>query len=343
VSTYLDSTTRAPAVRERTPRTPEVRVRTTRAPAVPGVRVLSGRALKLQKSAVLAITLAPFIGLVLAVWSLWGWGLSGVDAGIFLATYIFTGLGVTVGFHRLLTHRSFETKPWLRSLFAVAGSFAIEGSVISWVAAHRRHHAFSDRDGDPHSPHLVEEDGFRGVVKGLWHAHMGWLFNSDETSFERWAPDMLRDPMMVRINRRFPLWVVLSLFILPSTLGFLLTRSWHGVLTAFLWGGLTRVFLLHHVTWSVNSICHFYGNRDFTTTDESTNNWPLSLISFGESWHNNHHAFPTSAVHGLKRWQIDSSAALIVLLEKFGLASHVKRPTIKQLASKGAPVTETTI
>jgi stearoyl-CoA desaturase (delta-9 desaturase) len=319
VSTYLESTPRAPAI--------------------PGVKVLSGKALTFQKSAVLVITVAPFIGLLFAVWSLWGWGLSGVDAGIFLATYILSGLGVTVGFHRLLTHKSFETKPWLRALLAVAGSLAIEGSVISWVAAHRRHHAFSDREGDPHSPHLVEDDSFLGVIKGLWHAQMGWLFTADETSLERWAPDMLRDPVMVKINRRFPIWVVLSLFVVPASLGFALTRSWHGVLTAFLWGGLARVFLLHHVTWSVNSICHFYGSRDFTTTDESTNNWALSLISFGESWHNNHHAFPTSAVHGLKRSQIDASAAFIRLLERSKLAWEVKRPTMKQLTSKQqAPV-----
>jgi stearoyl-CoA desaturase (delta-9 desaturase) len=217
---------------------------------------------------------------------------------------------------------------------AIAGSLAIEGSVTSWVAAHRRHHAFSDREGDPHSPHLVEEDGFRGVVKGLWHAQVGWLFTADETSIERWAPDMLRDPVMVRINRLFPVWVVLSLFVLPAGLGLVLTHSWHGVLTAFLWGGLARVFLLHHVTWSVNSICHFYGRKDFSTTDESTNNWALSLVSFGESWHNNHHAFPTSAVHGLKRWQLDASAAVIVLLEKSRLAWGVKRPSTKQLISK---------
>ena len=307
---------------------------TTRAPAVPGVKVLSGQALKFQKGAVLVITVLPFVGLLFAVWSLWGWGLSGIDAGIFLATYTLSGLGVTVGFHRLLTHRSFETKPWLRAFLAVAGSLAIEGSVTSWVAAHRRHHAFSDREGDPHSPHLVEEDGFKGVITGLWHAQVGWLFTADETSIERWAPDMLKDPVMVRVNRLFPMWVVLSLFVVPAGFGFALTGSWHGVLTAFLWGGLARVFLLHHVTWSVNSICHFYGNRDFSTTDESTNNWALSLISFGESWHNNHHAFPTSAVHGLKRWQIDASAAVIVLLEKSHLAWAVKRPTPKQMVSK---------
>jgi stearoyl-CoA desaturase (delta-9 desaturase) len=317
VSTYVDTKRHAPGV-------------------IPGVKILSGKALKFQKGAVLVITVAPFLGLLFAVWSLWGWGLSGIDAGIFLATYIFSGLGVTVGFHRLLTHRSFETKPWLRAVLAIAGSLAIEGSVTSWVAAHRRHHAFSDREGDPHSPHLVDEDGFRGVVKGLWHAQVGWLFTADETSIERWAPDMLRDPVMVRINRLFPVWVVLSLFVLPAGLGLALTHSWHGVLTAFLWGGLARVFFLHHVTWSVNSICHFYGKKDFSTTDESTNNWALSLVSFGESWHNNHHAFPTSAVHGLKRWQLDASAAVIVLLEKSRLAWGVKRPSSKQLISKAA-------
>ena len=210
---------------------------------------------------------------------------------------------------------------------------AIEGSVIAWVSTHRRHHALSDKEGDPHSPHLDEGPGLKGVLRGLYHAHMGWLFEPEKTSHERWARDLLKDPMMVKIDRAFP-WLMLATLVLPAILGGVITRSWHGALTAFLWGGLARVFFLHHVTWSVNSICHFYGKRPFQTTDFSTNNWLLSLLSLGESWHNNHHAFPTSARHGIARGQIDVSASVISMLEKLGLVRNVRMPQPKQLAAK---------
>jgi stearoyl-CoA desaturase (delta-9 desaturase) len=210
---------------------------------------------------------------------------------------------------------------------------AMQGSVISWVAAHRRHHAYSDREGDPHSPHLDEGEGLAGVVKGLWHAHVGWLVSDETTDPERWAPDLLKDPMIARIDRMFPVLGIIS-FVLPALLGLALTRSWWGALTAFLWGSLARIFFLHHVTWSVNSICHFYGARPFESRDFSTNNWVLSLVSMGESWHNNHHAFPTSAKHGLKWWQFDLSAGVISLFEKLRLARNLKTPSPKQLAAK---------
>jgi stearoyl-CoA desaturase (delta-9 desaturase) len=240
---------------------------------------------------------------------------------------------VTVGYHRLLTHRSFRAPRPVRAVFAVAGSLAIEGSVISWVAAHRRHHAFADVEGDPHSPHLGEEEGVVGMLKGLWHAHVGWLFDEEKTSIERWAPDLLKDPVMTRIDRLFPALAAVSL-VLPAVAGFAFTGTLWGAVTAFLWGGLARVFLLHHMTWSVNSICHYFGKRPFETTDLSTNNWPLALLSFGESWHNNHHAFPTSAIHGLGRWQIDPSGFVIRALERVGLARDVKRVTREQVAGK---------
>ena len=301
---------------------------------IPGVSYMDERRAALQRRLVLAVTVIPFAGFVLAVWALWGQGLSVADAAIALSFYVFAGLGITIGFHRLFTHKSFETNNILKGLFAIAGSMAVQGPVITWVADHRRHHAFSDQEGDPHSPHLDEGPGVKGVAKGLWHAHMGWLFNDERTSARRWCPDMLRDPLLVKIDRLFPLWVVLT-FTLPAAVGFAVTGTLRGAVTAFLWGSLVRIFMLHHVTWSINSICHFYGKRPFESDDHSTNNWPLALISFGESWHNNHHAFPTAAVHGIEKTQIDLSGAVIAGLERLRLARNVKRVTEKQLANKG--------
>jgi stearoyl-CoA desaturase (delta-9 desaturase) len=303
------------------------------APAVPGVYPLKPKTARLQRRLVLVVTILPFAGFVAAVWSLWGAGLSVLDAALFLAMYAFTGLGVTIGFHRYFTHQGFEAPSWLRAALAIAGSMAIQGPVIRWVADHRRHHAFSDQPGDPHSPHLDEGPGLKGVLKGLWHAHIGWFFDEDQTSARRWAPDLVKDPVMRRIDSLFPLWALVS-FGLPPAIGFAVTGTFAGALTAFLWGSLARIFFLHHVTWSVNSICHFYGNRPYRTTDHSTNNWLLAIISFGESWHNNHHAFPTSAVHGIERGQIDLTGGAIRILQKLGLVRDVKVVTPKQLAAK---------
>ena len=305
------------------------------APAVPGVKTLEPDAARFQRRLTLVVTTLPFLGFLVAIWMLWGSGLSIVDVSLFIVFYVFAGLGVTVGFHRLFTHKSFDAKPWVRNTFAIAGSMGIQGPVIRWVADHRRHHAFADQEGDPHSPHLDEGPGIRGVVKGLWHAHMGWLFNDEATSARRWAPDLVKDPAMRTIDRLFPLWVAIS-FGAPPILGFLITGTAQGALTAFLWGSLARIFLLHHVTWSINSICHFYGKRPFETPDYSTNNWPLAIVSFGESWHNNHHAFPTAAVHGLSRGQIDMSGGLIRMLQKLRLATDVKTVSPKQLETKSA-------
>ena len=312
---------------------PDISVVRPGAPATPGVKPLEPREANFQRRLVLLVTIVPFLGFLAAVTRFWGTSLSLVDAGIFLGMYIVTGLGITVGFHRLFTHGSFEPKPWLRNAFAIAGSMAIQGPVIRWVADHRRHHAFSDQPGDPHSPHLDEGPGIKGVVKGLWHAHIGWFFDDEQTSAKRWAPDLVKDPAMRKIDSLFPLWVLIS-FGAPPLLGFLITGTGAGALSAFLWGSLARIFFLHHVTWSINSICHFYGERPFRTTDSSTNNWVLSLLSFGESWHNNHHAFPTSAVHGFDKGQIDISAGVIRLMERAGLVRNVKVVTPKQLASK---------
>jgi len=301
--------------------------------AIPGVRPLDASTAKLQKRLVLVVTIVPFLGFIAAAWKAWGTGLGGPDVAIFVGMYFLTGFGITVGFHRLFTHQSFETKPWVRYAFAIAGSMAIQGPVIRWVADHRRHHAFSDRPGDPHSPHLDEGPGVKGVLKGLWHAHIGWFFDEEQTSARRWAPDLVKDPVMRRIDSLFPLWVLIS-FALPPLLGGVITGTLEGALTAFLWGSLARIFLLHHVTWSINSICHFYGDRPYQTTDFSTNNWVLSLISMGESWHNNHHAFPTSAVHGLRPYQIDLTAGVIRTMKALGLAWDLKLVSEKQLAAK---------
>jgi stearoyl-CoA desaturase (delta-9 desaturase) len=304
----------------------------TREPPVRGVTPMDSDQIKWQRRAVLALTILPLVGFLTATITLWGTGFSGSDGLILLVTYVVTGLGITVGFHRLLTHRSFKAPRWVRYAFAIAGSMAMEGPVIGWVADHRRHHAYSDKEGDPHSPHLDAGEGMFGVLKGLWHAHTGWMFKKVATERARWAPDMLKDRGMVRIDRAFPALAVLTLA-MPAVIGLMLTQSWSGALTAFLWGGLTRIFLLHHVTWSINSVCHFYGRRPFETTDYSTNNWPLALVSFGESWHNNHHAFPSSAIHGLGRWQIDPGGMLIRGLEKVRLAWDVKIPDEKRRES----------
>ncbi|MGH2809112.1 MAG: acyl-CoA desaturase [Actinomycetota bacterium] len=307
----------------------------TGTPVPPGVNVLNRRQLAFQRRVILFMTITPFVGVATAIAGTWGWGVSALDLTLFVAFYLFTGFGITVGFHRLLTHRSFEPKRWVRGLFAVAGSMAVEGDVIKWVADHRRHHAFSDQAGDPHSPHLVEEPGLRGVLKGLWHAHMGWFFDGEMTDPQRWAPDIVKDPMMRRIGKLFTPLTITS-FVLPAAIGLVATQSWRGAVTAFLWGSLARVFLLHHVTWSVNSICHFYGRRPYETTDKSTNNWPLAVISFGESWHNNHHAFPTSAFHGLRRLQIDPGRGLIRMFVRLRLIEDVHRPSPKQMVAKQA-------
>ena len=302
-------------------------------PDIPGIAPLNRRQLHFQRLAILILTLVPFAGMVLAITFLWGRAVNGIDLVIFGVMYVISGLGITVGYHRLLTHKSFDTPTPVRVAFAVCGSMALEGSVISWVADHRRHHAFADKEGDPHSPHLEEREGLIGTIKGLWHAHIGWLTDEVRTEREKWAPDMLKDPAMVKVDRLFPHLATISL-VIPAVVGGLVTMSFAGAVSAFLWGGLARVFLLHHVTWSVNSICHYFGRRPFETTDKSTNNWPLALISFGESWHNNHHAFPTSAIHGIKKGQLDPGAWLVAALEKLKLAYNVHRPSPKQMVRK---------
>ena len=288
--------------------------------------------LRTQKALTLAITIIPFLGLIAGLRLLWG-GITGLDLGLLIGLYSFSILGVTLGFHRMLTHGAFDAPTWVRVALAIAGSFAVEGSVIRWVADHRRHHMFTDREGDPHSPHLVDDDTWRGTLRGLWHAHIGWFFVKETTVVPRFAPDLLKDRPIRIVSKLFALWTVLSFAAAPA-IALAVTRSWHDAVTALVWGSLVRIFLLHHVTWSVNSICHFFGKRPYETGDFSTNNWLMSIVSFGEGWHNNHHAFPSSAFHGLEWWQVDLTGLVIRLLRRLGLVRNLRVPSEKQLAKK---------
>ncbi|HYR63260.1 MAG TPA: acyl-CoA desaturase [Actinomycetota bacterium] len=292
--------------------------------------------IKLQRRLTLVLTITPFVGFLLGMRLLWG-GISGLDLALLITLYSLSILGVTVGYHRMLTHGGFDAPTWVRVAFALAGSFAVEGSVIRWVADHRRHHMFTDRPGDPHSPHLSEGVGVKGILQGLWHAHIGWFFAEDgtPTNVARFAPDLLKDPAICKVSRLFPLWTVLS-FALAPAIALAVTGSIHAAFTALVWGSLVRIFLLHHVTWSINSICHYYGTRPYDTGDMSTNNWLMSIVSFGEAWHNNHHAFPSSAIHGLEWWQLDITGMVIRGMRKVGMVRNVRVPTAKQLALKAA-------
>jgi stearoyl-CoA desaturase (delta-9 desaturase) len=281
----------------------------------------------LEKRVNLLAVVLPFAGTLAAIVLLWNSVVSATDLAILAVMYVLTGLGVTVGFHRLLTHRAFRVSKPLEYAFAVFGSMAVQGPVMAWVADHRKHHAHADHEGDPHSPHVGHGDGAGGVLRGLWHAHAGWLMSTQgQASARRYAKDLYEDRGMRWISRNFPLFVALSLA-LPALAGWLLTGTIAGAATGLLWGGLVRIFFVHHVTWSVNSVCHFLGTRRFETDDESTNVPWLAVLSFGESWHHNHHAFPRSAAHGLRRWEqaLDPSALVIRALEKLGLARNVVR------------------
>ena len=291
--------------------------------------IVEGRKSAVEQALVIVFMVVPVLGLAAAMALAWGWGMSILDVVIALVAYVVSGMGVTVGFHRHFTHKSFKAVRPLKVALAITGSLAFQGSIVSWVADHRRHHAFSDKVGDPHSPWLFGT-GPIAIARGFWHAHMGWLFDRDKTNARRFAPDLLADRDVAAVDRQFVLLTVVSLGI-PALLGGLLSWSWWGALTAFLWGGLVRVGLLHHVTWSINSICHMVGRRPFGTRDRSANVWWLAVLSFGESWHNLHHADPTCARHGVKRGQIDMSARLIWLFERFGWVHAVRWPTPQRL------------
>jgi stearoyl-CoA desaturase (delta-9 desaturase) len=298
---------------------------------------------RLERNVNIAAVLIPFLGTIAAAALLWGSYLRLRDVAIFAVMYALSAVGVTVGFHRLLTHRAFQTYSWLRCVLAALGSLSVQGPVIDWVADHRKHHTYTDEDGDPHSPHAGHGAGFGGMLRGLWHAHTGWLFRTHgQASSKRFARDLLEDPAMRALNRAFPALALASL-LLPFLLGLALGGGVLAAgLSALLWGGLVRIFLVHHITWSINSICHFFGRRRFATDDHSTNVFWLALPSLGEAWHHNHHAFPRSAFHGLRWYELDPSGWLILALARAGLAWDVIRVSPERarakLAQSAAPV-----
>jgi stearoyl-CoA desaturase (delta-9 desaturase) len=296
---------------------------------------------KLERRVNIAAVVVPFVAVALAVPLLWGDWIGPSDVIVFAIMYVLSGFGVTVGFHRMLTHRAFATHPATRYVFAILGSLSVQGPVIDWVADHRKHHAHTDEEGDPHSPHVGHGAGVVGALRGLWHAHAGWLWRTHgQARAHQYARELIEDRGMRHINRRFPL-IVLASLALPALLGFALTGTLHGALTALVWGGFARIFLQHHITWSVNSVCHFFGRRRFDVDDHSTNVFWLALPSLGESWHHNHHAFPRSAAHGLRWWELDPSAALIALMRRLGLAWDVVRIAPERQTQKLAAPAET--
>ncbi|WP_143230353.1 acyl-CoA desaturase [Actinosynnema sp. ALI-1.44] len=286
----------------------------------------------MQMMLVKLFAVVPLLALTAAVPVAWGWGLDWVDIGLVAFFYTLTCLGVTVGFHRYFTHGAFTATRGLRIALATVGSMAMQGPIIGWVADHRRHHAFADREGDPHSPWLFGTSA-TALARGFWHAHMGWMFQREQTNAARFAPDLLADRDILRVNRMFPLLTVVTL-LAPALAGGVITWSWWGAVTAFFWASLVRVAVLHHVTWSVNSICHMIGARPYTARDKSANFWPLAIASMGESWHNSHHADPTCARHGVGRGQIDVSARVIWIFERFGWATRVRWPRAERFARK---------
>lgn len=287
-----------------------------------------------MRVAILHAVIVPFLGLVAAVVLLWGWGFRWIDLGLLLSMYVLTALGITVGFHRLFTHRAFETNRVIQFSLAVLGSMAVQGPLLKWVALHRRHHQHSDREGDPHSPHQLGR-GLLGLLRGCWHAHLGWFFLPDPPDLAHYVKDLRRNPTVRVASALFPLWVALGLF-LPAVLGGLLTASWAGAVFGLLWGGLARIFLVQHVTWSINSICHVWGRQPFRSHDHSRNNALFGILGLGEGWHNNHHAFPSSARLGLQWWQIDVGYLVIRGLARLNLVWSVHLPRSDALAGHGA-------
>lgn len=299
-----------------------------------------------QKLIMAAAVVVPLMGCITAIVWLWQFGWMGWPYLLMLLVgWALTTLGITVGFHRLLTHRSFETYRWIRALWTMLGALSVEGEPLIWCAVHRRHHGHSDQEGDPHSPNLAGT-GLWATLKGLWHGQVGWLFTGywSYPEFEKYIPDLTRDRLLLWVNRNYYLFVALSLAI-PASVGFVAemylgdgTRSpWFGAWLGFIWGGLVRIFLTHHVTWSINSVCHVFGRRHFRSNDHSTNNLWCALFSMGEGWHNNHHAFPTSAKHGLLWYQFDASWWVIRGMRGLGLAWNIKLPTARALESRRLP------
>jgi len=289
-----------------------------------------------SKLVTLVAVVVPPLGVAAVAWRLWGVAVHPVDVVLFAVMYVACGLGITVGYHRLFSHKSFKAGPAVRGTLAVLGAMTIQGPLTQWVTDHRKHHAMSDKSGDPHSPHFGR-DGEHGGLGGLWWAHMGWLFRTKGMERgDRWGRDLYGDPLIRRIDRMYMLWVALSVGI-PFAVGFAVRGTWLGGLEAMIWAGLIRIFLFQHATWAINSVCHMFGSRSYRTADESRNVWLLALPSFGEAWHNNHHAFPGSAVHGVDPRQVDVSAWVIGGLERLGLVWDVKRMAPGRLSARRDP------
>ncbi len=281
-----------------------------------------------------AAIVLPLLGLVAGIVLLWGRGFGWVYGGLLAGGYFFSAFGITVGYHRLFCHSSFKTNAFVKFMLGVMGSTAVEGSIIKWCSVHRCHHQHSDDQGDPHSPH-IHGPGIVNMFRGLWHAHVGWMFAGEPGNLSRYVGDLVRDRVVLHVSKLWGLWAILGL-VVPAVLGGLLTMSWMGVLLGFLWGGLARLFIIHHVTWSINSVCHIWGYRPFRSHDHSRNNVVFGVLGLGEGWHNNHHAFPTSARHGLRWWEIDFSYLFIRGLELIGWAWDVHVPSQTRMASKMA-------
>ncbi len=259
----------------------------------------------LYKVVLLIWAIGPLVGTVWAMVLLWRDWIAPIDLALFLVLYFLTGMGITGGFHRLITHSSFETHPVVRGAFLILGCMAAQGRPIDWASNHLKHHAHADQEGDPHSP-----------VEGLFHAHLGWFFTGEAADRERYGAKLERDRLTAFIDKTTVVWLVLGL-VIPY-----LIAGWSG----FLWGGLVRIAFLNHATFAVNSICHAFGARPFDTKDESRNNWIVALLTFGEGWHNNHHAFPAMAYHGMSWRQFDATAITIRVLVWLKLAKNVKLP-----------------
>ncbi|HVZ93360.1 MAG TPA: acyl-CoA desaturase [Phycisphaerales bacterium] len=296
----------------------------------PPVRVSLG-----FRIATLAVVILPFVGAVTAMALLWGVSLSWIHLVLFGVGYILTGLGVTIGYHRYFTHKSFDTHPIIKAALGILGSVAVQGPIVTWVAAHRKHHQHSDRHDDPHSPHQHGE-AVGEFIRGFIHAHCGWLIRLKPVDIERYAPDLVSDKLTRRISQLFPLWVLLGLLV-PTAIALAFTGTWSGALLGLLWGGAVRIFFVHHITWSVNSVCHLWGRQAFRSRDHSRNNVIFGVLALGEGWHNNHHAFPTSARHGLMWWQFDISYLIIRAMERLGLVWNVRVPSPVRITNARLP------
>lgn len=281
-------------------------------------------ALRAQRAIALTVMVVPFVGTLVAFALALAHGVTTLDLALFFAMYFVSMFGVTAGFHRYFAHRSFRTSRWMQTLLVVLGSMTAQGPLLFWVATHRAHHALSDRPGDPHSPNL-NGGGWRGFLYG----HLGWMLGPLNASWAHYARDVLKERRLFTLHRLYPHWVLLGLMI-PAVIGGVATESAYGALTGFLWGGMVRMFLAHHWSWCVGSVCHLVGRRPFQTRDRSGNVGVVALFAFGEGLQNNHHAFPSSALHALEWWEPDISGWTLLVLARLGLVWDLKVPSAER-------------